>query len=400
MLRSLPLAVWLASLAISPMTAQTQASAPFKAGDNYFFTARDGALYVRDGIRGSARKLLQANAFEKLAPSWDGKYLTYEMPAPGMTSHDVFILNVATAGVSAEVLHNAVISYAPWTANNKGFFYAREDTADHRQRVYYHRLGQPQQNDQIVYSRQDQPDWRYDARVSDDGQYAVFTISHPQDDKTRLYFIDLDDPGKPTLDAPAVKLVDEFGSHYAFIDNGGNSFFLQTDHMAPRGRIVLANTDITRESLWPAVLLEGGDTLQFARTVGEQYVIGVYRNGGRSTARVYSFPDQNRMREEMRRRADSVRRAGGDPNYRPRNRPMGSDTGRGGAMGIGMLAWRLELKREIPIPMGSVILDMHSVATDDVLFYTVKTEDGAISAYVYNVKNGRSTLFNTDPMVR
>lgn len=79
---------------------------------------------------------------------------------------------------------------------------------------------------------------------------------------------------------------------------------------------------------------------------------------------------------------------------------MGSDTGRGGAMGIGMLAWRLELKREIPIPMGSVILDMHSVATDDVLFYTVKTEDGAISAYVYNVKNGRSTLFNTDPMVR
>jgi hypothetical protein len=383
-------------LASSSAPAQTATAAPFKVGHHYFFIAPNGGLYVREEMRGTARPLLQANAFGTLAPSWDGKYIAYGMPAYNATSYDVLVLDVTTGRVFQEVLHNAIISRAPWTANNRGFFYTREDTAEHRERVYYHRVGQPQARDEIVYSRQDAPEWRYEARVSDDGQFAIFTISHPQDAHTRLYFIDLDDPGKPALNAPVVKMVDEFGAQYRFIDNGGNTFFLQTDDGASRGRIVLANTDVTRTSRWPVVWAETSDTLRLARTAGKEYVIAVYRNDAHASARVLSFPDPSRIRDELRRQADSARRSDG---IRPRIGPPsgGGVLGPVRPTGTGTLIWHLESKREIPIPQNSMIVDMRSMADDDELCYTVKRADGTMESYVYNVKSGRNTLFDTNP---
>ena len=250
------LAVGLTVLASSPAVAQTTAQAPFKAGNHYLFVASRWALVCPGRVSPHGDRQSSSckpSAFETLAPSWDGQYVAYGMPSYDARSYDVLVLNVASGGVFPEVLHNARIARAPWTANNKGFFYTREDTTEHRERVYYHRVGQPQAKDEIIYSRQDALDWRYDVRVSDDGQFAIFTISHPQDTHTRLYFLDLDNPDKPALNAPLVKLMDEFAARYEFIDNGGNSFFLQTDNGASRGAIVLANTDVTRASRWPVV---------------------------------------------------------------------------------------------------------------------------------------------------
>jgi hypothetical protein len=108
--------------ASSPTAAQTVVQTPFKAGNNYFFIASDGALYVRHSLQGNARQLLQSRAYGTLTPSWDGKYVAYGY------------------GTSAD---------------NRGFFYTRVDTVEHRERVYYHRVGESQAHDEIIYSRQD-----------------------------------------------------------------------------------------------------------------------------------------------------------------------------------------------------------------------------------------------------
>ncbi len=375
---------------------------PFSVGDRYFFVSGNGGLYVKDGRNGRSRQLLAPKSFTTLVPSENGEYLAYGVPSPDakvtangeQVSYEVRVRDVAK-GRDLDTLHNANISWGAWTRNNKGFFYVREGPGDSRQRIYYHSVKHAQADDPIIYSRPDEPDWRYDIRVSDDGQYAVITISHPIDDNTRMYFIDLDNPKKPTFNAPIVKLVDQFSAKYTFVDNGGYYFFLQTNREAPNGQIVLANTNIIRETRWQTVIPQSADTLMFARTAGDEYIIAVSRNSGKVTARVYSPPDPREIQDEMRRRADSVRRNGGD---RGGARASDRDRGQGDEMRripMETSILRLNLTRELPVPEGGEIVDMISIADQAELFYTVRFADGSTRAYFYNVKNRQSGFFDT-----
>jgi len=376
----------LASLAGASSLSAQRPIAPFKAGDRYFFVGSDSGLYVRDQRNGAPRLLLPAGTFGTVAPSPNGDYIAYAVPSTE-TSTQIRIRDVRLARDISEVLPHARITRTPWTRNSRGFLYVRVDTSDHHERIYYHRVGDAPTRDGIVYSRFDEPDWTYDVRVSDDGQFGVITVHHPVDSFNRLYFIDFDNPGKPTLNAPIVRFVDQFSAHVEFVDNGGNAFFLRTDRDAPRYALVTANTEVTRQSRWQVIVPESADTLVMSRTAGQQYLITVSRGNGPSTARIYAPPSEREVRQEYQKYLDSMRVA-----ERERNRGQGGPP-RGPMRDYPM--FRLGLKYQIPTPAGSVILDMTSNAEEDELFYTVRLPNGAEQSFMYNVSNQRNTPFNT-----
>lgn len=363
--------------------------APFKAGDRFFDVAASGALQVREGDRGVPRALLPAGGFSIVAPSPRAKYIAYAVGPTNPQPSDVRIRDVTTGRDLPDVLHRARISPAAWSHDEKGFLYIRQDSSDGRERVYYHGLGRAEANDALILSQFDHPEWRCSARVSDDGHYAVFTISYPSDSHTRLYFIDLADAGKPNFGAPVVKLAQTFDARYEFIDNAGSYFFLQTDRAAPLGRIVLANTDIIREARWPSVVRETGDTLLYARTAGNEYLIAVYRSAsGATVARVYGPEDPSKLRHEIRTRMDSLKKARANDDDRRSTRGLGPR----GLMGNGPEI-RLELRTAIPIPVGATIIAMNSVADQQRLFYTVKLSDGTLQSFIYDVEQSRNEPF-------
>ncbi len=386
---------WTTSNSRSGIGLRSDGETPIKAEDRYFFKGDDGALYVREGIAGKSQKLLEAGAFDVISPSNNGEYLAYtsggtEKADVGQVLH---VINVKS-GKQSDRLGNVLIEPRSWTKNNKGFFYTRVDSADKgRHRVYYHQIGQTQSDDKLVLSRMDQPDWRYAVRVTDDGAYAVITISHSLDAHTRLYFVDLDNPGKPRIDAPVVKLMDQFSARYEFIDNGGPYFFMRTDQQAPAGQVVVANTVVLNSTSWQSVIPESADTLEFVRTAGNEYIIAVSKNSGKTVARVYAPPSAREVQNEMRRRADSARRAEGT---RARTR----DRGGRGEPGVPQADFesrpilKLNLLRELPVEEGGVIIDMTSVAHDDELVYTVRFIDGTTRSYVHNVKTRKTAFFD------
>jgi prolyl oligopeptidase family protein len=377
-----------ASPSLQPSGARRDAASPstlspFKAGGRYFEMDVSGSLQVRESERGIPRSLLPAGSFSTVAPSPNGKYLAY---AHNRDAGDVRIRDVTTGRDLSDVLHHARISPAAWSHDNKGFLYIRKDSTDGRERVYYHGLGRAPSRDALILSQFDHPEWRYSARVSDDGLYAVFTISYPADAHTRIYFIDLADAGKPNFGAPVVKLAQSFDARYEFIDNAGSFFFLQTDRAAPLGQIVLANTDLIREARWPSVVPQTGDSLLFARTAGDEYLIAVYRSSsGASVARVYGPQDPSILRNEMRDRMDSLRKARAKDVDRRATGGMGPR----GLMGNGPVI-RLEPRSPIPVPAGAVIVAMNSIADDQQLFYTVKLSDGRLQSFSYDVTKSRS----------
>ena len=367
-------------------TPRSPVFAPFKAGNRFFDMDQAGTLRVRDGEHGVARPLLPSRNTAIVAPSHEGRYIAYADGQPRAPYYDVRVRDVQTGRDLPDVLHHARISAAPWSHDQKGFLYIRQDTTDGRERVYYHGLGRSAANDALILSQFDHPEWRYAARVSDDGHYAVFTISYPADDHTRIYFIDLDDPDKPNFGAPVVKLAQTFNARYEFVDNAGSYFFLQTDLDAPRGRILLANTDLIRESRWPSVIPESSDTLLFARTAGEEFLVAVYRSAtGGTVARLFGPEDPAVLRTEMRNRLDSLNKARARDGEQRSNRSMSPR----GLMGNGPLI-RLQPRQNLPVPAGASIAAMNSVADDEQLFYTVRLSNGTLQSYQFDVKNGRS----------
>lgn len=368
--------------------------APFKAGNRFFDADASGGLQVRDGGRVAPRALLPAGSFSIVAPSPNGKYVAYGVGPTNPGPYEVRIRNVLTGRDLPDVLHHARISPAPWAHDEKGFLYIRQDTADGRERVYYHGVGRAEANDAIILSQFDHPEWRYVARISDDGHYAVFTISYPADSHTRIYFIDLADAGNPNFGAPVVKLAQAFDARYEFVDNAGSYFFLQTDRDAPLGRIVLANTDVIRETRWPSVIPQMADTLLYARTAGDEYVVAVYRAAsGAIIARLYGPQDPSILRDEIRNRMDSLKKARTkDDDERRSNRRVGPRE----LVGNGPVI-RLEQRTGIPIPAGASIVAMNSVADDEQLFYTLRLSDGTIQSYMYDVKRSLNQPYPASP---
>jgi len=287
-------------------------SAPFVAGDRLFFFENTGlenqpVLYVRDKPELVPRVLLDPNAFSQdgliaivdQAASPDGRYLAYAVSTEGSAWRDVRVRDVKSSQDLSDELHGIKDSPLAWTFDSRGFFYvhtdaARKDAAgnplapDGRQQVMYHRVGQVQTRDQLIFEEPQHPDWRLHAEVSNDGQYLVITARVGASPQNRLYFVDLDNPGRPHLTAPLVTLFSDPDAAYDFVASDGPFFFIRTTHGAPRGKLVVIDINTPDESHWTTLVRETYDPLVAAIRVDDRIVVHRIHDA-HSSLEVYAF---------------------------------------------------------------------------------------------------------------
>jgi prolyl oligopeptidase len=380
--------------------------APFKEGGRYFYWENTGlqnqsVLYVQDGRDAPARVLLDPNmlspdgtvAVSADAASDDGHYLAYSLSASGSDWQEVHVRDVNNARDLADVLKWVKFSGLSWTHDNKGFFYSRYDepksgnvmtNVNRNQKVYYHRVGQPQSRDELVYDRPDQPDWLFDTRVSDDGQYAIITVSQGTDVRTRLYFIDLDNPGKPQIDNPLVRLIDNLDAEYEFVGNRGTIFYVRTDRNAPRGRIVAISIDNPREERWNTIVGESKDALVSATMAGDE-VVGNYLQDAHSSIRFFAGGNRDYRRDVRPRPQEQQRNPAtvyDDTSTAPLISRGGQVTGGG-----------FTLRGELPLPGIGTVTEIHGKQDDDELFYSFTSFLNPATIYRYDLGSRRNELF-------
>src|SRR5262245_19298237 len=230
-------------------------SAPGKAGGHYFFTKNDGlqnqsVLYTLDALDGKPRELIDPNKWSKdgtsalsgTSPSDNGKLLAYGAADAGSDWNTWRVLDVTTGKPLDDELKWVKFTMFSWTTDNKGFFYSRFDepkaeekfqSLNLNQKVYYHKVGTGQSEDELIYRRPDKPDWGFLPQVTEDGKYLVLTIWKGTDDRYRTTYKDLSDPR-----AKFVDLIDNFDNDYSLIGNDGSVMFFKTDLDAPRGRLI------------------------------------------------------------------------------------------------------------------------------------------------------------------
>ena len=274
----------------------SKVGAPFPGGERLFFYENSGlenqsALYVQDKPDVAPRVLIDPNAFSgdgliaivEQAPSPDGRYLAYAVTTQGSTWRSVRVRDVKSGQDTGDELQGLKDGPLAWTGDARGFFYTRVDAArqasapnplapDGRERVYYHRLGRPQSDDRLMFETADHPSWRLRAIVSDDGQYLVISASYGFELQNRLFLIDLDNPKRPNLGAPIVKLFDDGDAVYDFVGNSGPLFFIRTTKGAPRARLVAVDINTPDENHWTTLIRETYDPLVELRRVDDRLV--------------------------------------------------------------------------------------------------------------------------------
>ena len=279
--------------------------APYKAGGRYFYSRNTGlqnqpTLFVREGLTGTPRQLLDPNAWAKdgatalaeWAPSEDGRLLAYAVQDGGSDWRTIRLLDVATGAELPDRVEWVKFSRIAWAKDGSGFFYSRfaapaEGAAfqslNLNQTVYFHRLGTPQTADRQVFATPDRARLGHTAQVTDDGAWLVITSTEGTDPKNEVRVAALRPGG--TL-GPITTMVAGLENNWEVVGNTGSRFIFVTDKDAPRGRIMALDA-IKR--IGPQVVVpEGAGTLVGASLVGQRLIV---QNLGdaKSEARLYEL---------------------------------------------------------------------------------------------------------------
>jgi len=258
-------------------------SMPVLRGGKYFFKKQlpdenQGSIYVRDGWRGTDRRLIDAT---KLSAdqntnvsirdiSDDGTLLVYEVRQGGADEGSIHVLNVSTGRELPDVLPPARYFGLGLSPANTGLYYSKftHQGSD----VWFHKFGTPPSADQKIFGGEYRGQHLGEldlviVSVSDNHQWLIIRIDHgvPSTSQDIL----LRDLRKP--DSPLLPLAYGVKAHIQIRD-AGDRFFLLTDYQAPNSQIVEAFPG-KDASAWKTIVPQGRDVIDsFSIAGGKMFV--------------------------------------------------------------------------------------------------------------------------------
>jgi len=278
---------------------------PSKEGGRYFFRKNDGlqnqsVLYTCRSLDDEPKVLIDPNTMSEdgtvalggTAVSDDGKYIAYAVNRAGSDWQEWYVRDIESGKDTGDEIKWAKFSGASWTKDGKGFFYSRYDEpaegselqdVNYYQKLYYHRLGTDQSQDELVYERPDEKEWGFSGDVTDDGRYLIIGVWKGTERKNRVYYKDLSD-----WNSPVVKLIDVLEAQYSFVDNDGPVFWFQTDKDAPRSRVIAIDTANPDASHWREIIPQLKDTLRGVNVIDNKFVAS-YLKDAQTDVRVFDI---------------------------------------------------------------------------------------------------------------
>jgi prolyl oligopeptidase len=268
---------------------------PTQREGQYLFTRNSGlqnqsVLYVTASLADEPRELLDPNklstdgtvALTSYSLSDDGKYLAYGIAASGSDWQEWKVRTVANAQDTTDHLKWIKFSDVSWTPDSKGFFYSRYDApkegekltgVNYFQKLYYHKLGTPQDDDQLIYERKDQKEWGFDGTVTDDGRFLVISIWRGTERKNQVFYRDL-----KQANAPIVELISGFDAQYELVGNDESKVWFRTDLDAARYRLISIDVTKPERTAWQEVIGQNDDVLESVHLVGERFFASYLHN--------------------------------------------------------------------------------------------------------------------------
>lgn len=282
---------------------------PFKEGGRYFYFRNDGlqnqsVLFSQESLAHRAQVLIDPNGWSEdgtialsgVSVSPDGKYLAYGIQDGGSDWRTWKVLDIESGEDTGNALSWLKFTSTSWAKDSTGFYYSRYQRPEEGEefqslntnmKVYFHRLGTPQSEDELVYERPDHPDWGFQAEVTEDGRYLLITVWLGTDDRYQIVYKDLQIDDAQTENQP-VTLIGAFENDYSLAGNDGSILYFRTNRNAPKGRLIAIDLDNPGEESWTEIVPESENVLTAANLVGGRFV-AEYLKDARSEVLVYDL---------------------------------------------------------------------------------------------------------------
>lgn len=250
-------------------------SAPFQAGDYYYFYKNDGLqnqsiLYRVKSFGDDPEVFLDPNSFSEdgttalggMSFSDDYKYTAYNISVGGSDWRTAYIMDTETKELLKDEINWIKFSGMSWYKD--GFFYQRFDepkegdelsAANQYGKVYYHKVGTDQSADKLIYSNPDNPENRFGAGVSEDERF-LFIYSYIGTSGNELYVKDLSNPN-----SDFTPIVTGFDNDHYIVDNDGDDLLIHTNLNAPNNRIVRVNFQNPTPENWVDMISESENVM-------------------------------------------------------------------------------------------------------------------------------------------
>lgn len=287
-------------------------SAPFKKHGKYYFYKNDGlqnqsVLYVQDALNSEARVFLDPNklsddgtvALTSLSFSNNGKYAAYTISRSGSDWREIYVMDVATGSLLDDHITWAKFTDAAWQGD--GFYYSAYDApskgkefsnVNEHHKIYYHKLGEPQQNDRLVYENKAYPKRFYTAQVSED-ERVLFIYESGEGRGNALFMQDLTQKS-----APVVQLASDFDYQYTPIEVIGNRIYFFTNYQAAKNKIMAAELQSPELANWKEVVPEKEQVLSDVRVIGGKLFL-TYDKDASNHAYVYDLQGKELQEIEL-----------------------------------------------------------------------------------------------------
>ncbi|MHC4949304.1 MAG: prolyl oligopeptidase family protein, partial [Planctomycetota bacterium] len=277
---------------------------PYAEGGRVFFTRGSGLadqdeLVVADGPDAEPRVLLDPNELSSdgtvslagWSPSRDGRLLAYGLSDGGSDWTEWRVREVDTGCDRPDRVQRVKFSDATWLPDGSGFLYGRYDESgeadfqarNENQRLFLHRLGTLQEEDELVLERPDEPSWGFGPWISHDGRWLVVTVWRGAADEHAIWVRPLAAAGEPFRE-----LLPDFDAAWQVAGSDGDRLLLLTDRDAPLGRVVGVDLAGGGPAVVETIVPEGEAVLEQARRVGDRLVVSELHDA-KSRVRVFGL---------------------------------------------------------------------------------------------------------------
>ncbi len=332
-------------------------SSPRRAGEYYFFNKNDGlqnqsVIYIQNGLDGVPEVFIDPN---ELSPdgtvrvgltgfSHDNRYVTVSRSESGSDWQELRVMEIATKKELDDHLKWLKFGGAAWYEN--GFFYSGYDKpeegrelteANTFQKILYHKLGDPQAKDTLIYEDPEHPLRYQNVIITEDPKYMFLNISEGTHGN-ELYYKEL-----ANNDMDFEPLFQGFAFDSSVIDNIQDKLLVYTNTDAPNYQVILMDPKKPDKENWQIIIPEQQEVLNSASTAGESLFCTFLKD---ATTHVFQYDLKGNLLKEIQLPA------------------LGTARGFNG-------------KRE-----------------DKILFYTFTSFTSPPMIYKYDIKSGNTELFH------
>ena len=239
-------------------------SAPFQEGEYTYFYKNNGLqnqyVVYRQKEGEETEVFLDPNTFAEdgttslagLNFSKSGKLAAYSISEGGSDWRKIIVLDAVQKTILEDTIVNVKFSGIEWKLD-EGFFYSSYDKPEgselsdmtDQHKLYYHKLGTSQAEDELVYGGTPEQKHRYvGASVTEDGRYLI--ISGSKTTSGNVSFL----KNLSVPNSPLVPMDEDYNSDSYILSAKGSQFYIVTNKNAPNQKVVSATANRPQEKYW------------------------------------------------------------------------------------------------------------------------------------------------------